>query len=99
MMRLGDMEVVNQRSPLRITIQERTGESDELIGFLRYQNELLARGQQQTRGPNGCAVGDAVAIKEGIGQGTPIERSPARGVQSRNGVCVRNCGRAGLHAT
>ena len=92
------MEVLKQRSPERIFIQDRVGEADGRGIVTGYHRELASCGLAESMSPHLLAVGDDVAVEVGIQVRTSVVASPAIGMESRDAVGIAVGGVEVLHS-
>jgi hypothetical protein len=81
---VGDVQVVDQRAPTRVVVEERVGESDQAL--VLGEDRAPARvGLVQPLGPDGDAIGDDVAVEEVVGLCAPVVTAPAVRVEMGHG--------------
>jgi hypothetical protein len=81
---MGDVQVVEQRAPPRVVVEERVRESDQAA--VLGQDRATARvGLPQSLAPDRKAIGDDVTVEKPVGVGAPIVTAPAVSVEMGDG--------------
>jgi hypothetical protein len=90
------MEILQQRPPARIFVQDGVGESEDLISLPGDHRELKVLALVQSASPYLLALGHHIPVEVGVQIGTSIVTSPTVGMEGGDGVRIRG-GRIDIH--
>ena len=93
---MGDVEVVEKRSPDRVVVEDDVGESDQGAAVLGHDRAAPRIRSLEPAGPHRQTVGADVAVQERVGVGAAVVPAPAVGVKRRDRGRVPRAGEAEL---
>src|SRR5438270_12559657 len=82
------MDVVEQRAPGWVVVEDRVGEADQATLALGKDRAGSGPASPEPLGPHREPIGDDVAIEERGGVGAAIVTAPAIGMQRRDGASI-----------
>jgi hypothetical protein len=91
-----DVQIVKQRSPLRIVLEHGVGERDQLAAILREEGMAARIGRGQPMTPRLHTIGNNVAVEKLIRVRPAIVATPAVGVKPSHRLGVRRSCQAEL---
>ena len=92
----GDVDVVEQRAPRRVLVENDVSEADQAAALLGEDRQRRGIAARQPLAPFGQPIGDDVAVQERVGVGAAVVAPPAVGVQGRHCARVRSPGKTEL---
>src|SRR5581483_5848452 len=83
-----DVEVVDQRSPLRVVVADRVHESEQLVAMFGDERDIRTRRSGEPRRPNLVPVRLNVTVEVSLGKRAAIVATPAVRMELADCFCI-----------